>query len=184
MSNDSRIITTTTGRTRRPKYREDSNLNQFRQCREEGHERGNYPSSKWRDDEICLTCYRDLMNEKAKVRHRELRVAALAAYGHACKCCGEANEIFLCFDHVAGDGREHRNSLIPPENKSAKGNYIGSGAMLRWMKRENYPDSIRILCHNCNFAQGHGGCPHGNLEPPPVPENPRKAGKAIVHGHG
>jgi len=35
----------------------------------------------------------------------------------------------------------------------------------KWIKENNYPDSIRVLCFNCNFARAfYGGkdkiCPH------------------------
>jgi hypothetical protein len=30
----------------------------------------------------------------------------------------------------------------------------------RWLITNNFPDDFQILCHNCNYAKSHGGCPH------------------------
>ena len=81
---------------------------------------------------------------------RKRREAAIAAYGSKCLCCGESRYEFLSFDHIYGDGKEHRKE-------------IGAGRSLHnWLRRNGYPkDRFRLLCHNCNFARGHYGvCPH------------------------
>ena len=80
------------------------------------------------------------------------RLCVLLHYGHVCSCCGETRREFLSVDHIEGDGAAHRRA-------------VGSGApMYRWIIDNNYPDNLRLLCHNCNLALGfYGYCPHGGL---------------------
>ncbi len=67
-----------------------------------------------------------------------------------CACCGESDIDVLCMDHINGDGSEHRKTI----GGKASGMYY-------WIKRNGYPDSFRILCHNCNQSLGSRGyCPH------------------------
>ena len=75
----------------------------------------------------------------------------LAAYGHRCACCGEAEAEFLAVDHVNGRGNKHLKEL----NVTGRGFYL-------WLKRQGFPrDGFRLLCHNCNSARAHYGyCPH------------------------
>lgn len=82
---------------------------------------------------------------------RKARLEAIAHYGGCCSCCGENAIEFLAFDHVNGGGGQHRRD-----------EKIDSGtAMLCWIRRNNYPHTIRLLCHNCNMALGaYGYCPH------------------------
>ena len=57
---------------------------------------------------------------------------------------------FLCIDHIGGGGNAHRKQMT---TKS-----IGE-----WLYVNNYPDNFRVLCHNCNMAEGiYGSCPHNN----------------------
>lgn len=73
----------------------------------------------------------------------------LAAYGNACKCCGETTPEFLQIDHVNNDGAEHRRE-------------VGTGnAVYWWLIKNNYPEGFQVLCANCNYAKEfYGGCPH------------------------
>jgi hypothetical protein len=33
-----------------------------------------------------------------------------------------------------------------------------------WIKKNNYPERLQILCFNCNMAKAHNGyCPHSML---------------------
>ena len=78
----------------------------------------------------------------------KLRAEVIAAYGGRCVCCGEGEPVFLALDHVNDDGRIHRSK-------------IGNGsAMCRWARMNGYPKSLQLLCHNCNYAKAHSGCPH------------------------
>lgn len=83
-------------------------------------------------------------------RHR-LRAQVLEHYSGdvpSCECCKEATVEFLCIDHIKGGGAKHRKE-------------IGHGALYAWLKRENFPDGFRVLCHNCNNSLGcYGYCPH------------------------
>jgi hypothetical protein len=56
---------------------------------------------------------------------------------------------FLVIDHVFGGGNSHRREL----------GYSGS-PFYYWLVKHGYPDGYQVLCHNCNFAKSHGGCPH------------------------
>lgn len=97
----------------------------------------------------------DAVRAGANAHNRRLRDAALAAYGNACACCGEATWEFLGIDHMNGDGAAHRIALTGSR-------YQGGGTvMYRWLKRNGYPAGFRVLCHNCNAARGYYGyCPH------------------------
>lgn len=85
----------------------------------------------------------------ANKRNRSNRLAVVAAYGGVCACCGEANEVFLCLDHIGGGGNEHRRSL---GGSSAK--------VYTAVIAAGFPKSYQLLCHNCNFATARGACPH------------------------
>ena len=98
--------------------------------------------------------FRERIKERVGKRTWAVRWAALTHYGGdppRCACCGEDNYFFLGFDHINNDGAKFRR-----EN--------GSGAihLAYWLTKNNYPEGIQILCHNCNFAKGHYGgfCPH------------------------
>lgn len=81
-------------------------------------------------------------------RKRASRQRVIERYGGACKCCGESNWAFLEFDHINNDGAEHRRQ-------------VGAKHIVRWIIENNYPDTIQLLCSNCNKAKGlYGCCPH------------------------
>lgn len=106
--------------------REDS---QFRRCRS------------------CRKSARDSQNKKnAKVRRQ-----ILAIYGSVCNCCGETNPLFLCLDHINGDGAEDR--------LKQKGRGSRFYAILVKQKKR---DDLQILCFNCNQGRerNKGICPH------------------------
>ncbi len=101
---------------------------------------------------------RDAINEYQRKKHRDLRLAALLAYGMKCNCpgCGETTEEFLGIDHVKNDGNIHRS--MPSDLGGVGGN------IYYWLKKHNYPKDGRfqILCHNCNIGKARCGgvCPH------------------------
>lgn len=80
-----------------------------------------------------------------------IREKIFAHYGNRCVCCGEQRMYFLCLDHIAGGGNQHRRILG-----------ITSGfQFFRWIIKQNFPKGFRILCANCNMAIGnYGECPH------------------------
>lgn len=97
----------------------------------------------------------------AAMRHRERREQVLAAYGGACMCCGEREPAFLAVDHINGGGNAHRRSL------NRNGKIVGSSNFYRWLVNNGFPSDFQLLCHNCNFAKSHGGCPHARRKETP-----------------
>jgi hypothetical protein len=81
--------------------------------------------------------------------HRRQRLEAILAYGGRCVCCSESEPTFLVFDHVADDGAEHRR-------ETGK----GGTSFVNWLHANGFPDTIQLLCHNCNHAKRLGVCPH------------------------
>ena len=93
-------------------------------------------------------------SNKARVyaRARLHRYQALVVYGGDpphCACCGESGLAFLALDHINGGGRRHRKQT-------------GGGGFYSWLRQNNYPEGLQVLCHNCNMGKrSYGGvCPH------------------------
>ena len=91
----------------------------------------------------CPSCRKKLRNEE-----QNLKLQVIAAYGGACSCCGEIDPRFLTVDHVNGGGTKHREET--------------KGKLYRWVRNNNFPTSIQILCFNCNCGRSVNGgiCPH------------------------
>jgi len=89
------------------------------------------------------------IQEKEKTRRADLKAHCLQRYGNVCNCCQESEPEFLTMDHINGNGSKHR--------RETKGNHIYS-----ILKKENYPETYRILCFNCNWSSyiGNGICKH------------------------
>lgn len=95
-----------------------------------------------------LTCKECL--DKIHAYHQSLLTEIYQHYGNRCVCCGECNRLFLTIDHVDNDGSVHREKY-------------GSGTpFYKWIKSNGYPDSLQILCYNCNCGRARNGgvCPH------------------------
>ena len=92
------------------------------------------------------------MRLKEKQRRAVLRIEILEHYGRKCSCprCGETNLEFLSMDHINGGGNRHRKSL--------------DVQFYDWIKKNNYPNELQILCFNCNLGRArdkeNGICPH------------------------
>lgn len=88
---------------------------------------------------------RNLYNNRGWIRRMALRKNAIALYGGKCECCGELDPKRLTFDHINGDGRKDRINIDYTKAIAA-----------------GYPNNkYRLLCWNCNLAQGfYGYCPH------------------------
>lgn len=76
-------------------------------------------------------------------RSRRRRIETIQHYNGKCVQCGEANWAFLEFDHINNDGRLHRRQLIE------HGERFG----VDWIIKNNYPNSLQLLCANCNLAK-------------------------------
>jgi len=98
--------------------------------------------------------YRAYQARWAKEDHAKRRLRVIEHYGHRCMCCGEGALAFLTMDHVNEGGNEHRRSM------TKSGKIAGSTVFYKWIEKNNYPPEFQVLCHNCNFAKSHGGCPH------------------------
>lgn len=97
-------------------------------------------------------CQDNARTKLLKDTRRKIRDDILRAYGGdrpQCVCCGEGTYYFLAIDHIDGGGHKQRKEL-------------GSGGFYTWIRKNNYPPGLRILCHNCNYGrQLNGGiCPH------------------------
>ena len=106
--------------------------------------------SRMSDDERAA--YMKEQTLKHQIRYFALKEKVYSAYGHACACCGEVQSEFLTLDHVNNDGNAHRRSF-----GSSQGENI-----LRWIIANDYPDTMQILCWNCQWGKLKCGgiCPH------------------------
>jgi len=86
-----------------------------------------------------------------RANNRRIRMEALVHYGGSpprCACCGVMDLVFLALDHIHGGGNQERRS------------HPSRATVLRTLKRRDWPEQFRVLCHNCNWAEANGGCPH------------------------
>ena len=113
------------------------------------HNQKRYKDSEYRKWQREYKKTWNYKNKDAVARYyKRLRVKVLNHYGHKCACCGEDRYEFLAIDHKNGDGNKHR--------KEIKGTNV-----CLWIIRNDYPDDLQILCHNCNMAKTfYGVCPH------------------------
>lgn len=82
--------------------------------------------------------------DKGKARYREIRQHAIEIYGGQCEGCGDTHD--LEFDHVNGDGGEHRK-------------VEGADAMIRRIARtgQRITDyELRLLCADCHDLVTNG----------------------------
>jgi len=94
--------------------------------------------------------------EKIKKRWELRKAQAIEKMGGKCACCGENNPIFLCLDHIKGNGRRDYQKAGGPQG-------VWKRAIAEGLPKEKY----RLLCWNCNAALGlYGFCPHSNLTSP------------------
>ena len=67
-----------------------------------------------------------------------------------CNCCKEKfSHEFLAIDHIYG-----RKSMGHKRE-------FGGKDLYNWIIKNKFPDTVQVLCHNCNMAKGlYGKCPH------------------------
>ena len=72
---------------------------------------------------------------------KKRKLAALAAYGGKCQCCGENRISMLDIDHIHNDGYRHRKE-------------IGRRSMYSVVAELGFPkDRFQLLCCNCNHSK-------------------------------
>lgn len=82
-----------------------------------------------------------------------IKLEVLKHYGEngipKCKCCGEKNIEFLTLEHPLGGGKKERR-------KHGRG-----VTYYNYLRKNNYPIELEVLCFNCNLSKGiYGYCPH------------------------
>lgn len=115
-----------------PKNRQSKNKKYF--CTQKCHHR-------WQDDNRLTP---EQLKQNRKKNNELVVTEALNHYGNKCNCCGITNGHFLVFDHINGGGGKFRRRT-------------GASGQLRmsyWLKRNNWPVNIQLLCSNCNHAKG------------------------------
>lgn len=117
--------------------------------------RAQYAADPTRERELqdrWATANRERINAAAARR----RLEALRRYSTtpepSCACCGEGTLAFLTFEHINGGGRKHRQ-------------LTGGGGFISWLRKNDYPPGIEVLCMNCNHGRRVNGgvCPHDTL---------------------
>jgi hypothetical protein len=94
-----------------------------------------------------LQKYCEKWRQRRKQLVKEEKALVFNHYGNECSCCGEKHIEFLTLDHIHGGGSKHRKSITL--------------RFYSWVIKNNYPDGLRTLCMNCNFATRFGDpCPH------------------------
>lgn len=88
--------------------------------------------------------------EYGREQRQEYKAQVFQHYGNSCACCGENTKEFLTVDHIDGCTQEERR-----EQGQTKGRFH------EWIIKNEYPNTLQILCMNCNFAKGlYGVCPY------------------------
>lgn len=92
-------------------------------------------------------------NKSARIRHERVKKYVFAQYGGVCVCCKESDLHFLTLDHIDG--------TVPENHRQPDGRRLSGTAFLYRLIKEEFPDTIRVLCWNCNESYGYYGfCPH------------------------
>lgn len=93
-----------------------------------------------------------MLRKENNEKRNERKKAVLLHYGGRCVCCGEDNPIFLTLDHVRNEGAAHRRGELDGKKYSH---------LWDWAFSHGFPDTLQLLCYNCNCAKGKlGYCPH------------------------
>jgi hypothetical protein len=75
-----------------------------------------------------------------KNRYQEIKEEVFSYYGGKCNICGQRDHSLLSLDHLEGNGRQHRKSILR----------IDSGTGFHKWVCKNKPNNLRLLCYNCN----------------------------------
>lgn len=87
----------------------------------------------------------------ARERNEALKREAFFHYGKfpfKCECCDEKIFAFLTLDHLSEEARKRDGKKTGVK-------------LYAWLRKNNWPAGLQILCFNCNSAKGfYGKCPH------------------------
>lgn len=111
-------------------------------------------------DGLQFKC-KDCRKLEARKAYILVKNTVMDHYGWICACCGEDNPFFLSIDHIDNDGAEHRRE-------------VGKGHVTwKWIIDNDFPDSLQVLCYNCNCGKrvNRGICPHLGIVGIPVPND-------------
>lgn len=113
-------------------------------------------TGKWRG--VDYENNREIRRRAMRKYNAKARKECMEAYGGRCVCCGEAEDAFLCIDHINGNGNIHRKAVIGRKEAAGSATYW-------WLRKQGYPkDNFQILCYNCNNAKHKlGYCPHKKI---------------------
>lgn len=113
----------------------------------------------------CVDCTKPTGNkylncDKCRIKRRDctarwnaqIKQKIVRYYGNKCVCCGERNIKFLTIDHKNNDGHLYRKL----------GTHKTGSNFYMWIVRNNYPETLQLLCYNCNCGRSRnkGICPH------------------------
>ena len=96
----------------------------------------------------CGPCRKAFRAYRSKIRN-----IVYAAYGgYVCACCGVTGKAFVTLDHVNNDGARMRREV----------HGYGNWPTILWIRRNGFPDTIQVLCWNCQLGKYRNGgiCPH------------------------
>ena len=98
--------------------------------------------------------YLQSKNKQSREARTALRLEILRHYSGKdvpeCACCFVNILEFLGIDHINGGGNKHKKEVRH---------------VYEWLKRSNFPEGFRVLCHNCNQSIGaYGYCPHNRIK--------------------
>jgi len=94
------------------------------------------------------------INTNHKAWRDKLKREVVDHYGGKCACCKEEEITFLTLDHINNDGAAHRIKLFGKR-------VVGGQRFYSWLKKNDYPADIQVLCFNCNIGKNFlGFCPH------------------------
>lgn len=138
-----------------PEYRAKHKIYNRKYMREYYHrypEKFKEKSKEWRKNNP------EKRKELARRKYQKLKRDIIGHYSNntfKCACCGENEYLFLCIDHINNDGGEQRKRLNKGINTGTSPSKI-----YQWLRVNKYPDTVQVLCHNCNWGKRYGTCPH------------------------